>query len=313
MKRSLLAGGLCAAALLVGAEAFAQTGTARGKVVDEKNQPVAEAAVSLEFQGGVTRKMETKTNKKGEFTQVGMYPGPYRITISKDGFAPAVLEHRIAMGEPTYLPDIKMLSKAAAQAATKDPAREELTANFKKATELTQGGQLAEATTLYKEILVKHPSVPEVHYNLGYVYTQQKDWANAEAAYLKAIELRPNYGEAYTALARVYANSGQQAKATEILAKAAAENQGDPKVAFGVAVDLFQQGKADEASAAFEKVLALDPKHAESYYYLGTLAVQQNKIPEAVTHLEKYLSMNPTNAQNVATAQGLLQAIKPKQ
>jgi superkiller protein 3 len=191
--------------------------------------------------------------------------------------------------------------------------REELTANFKKATELTQAGQLDQAEVLYKEILVKHPSVPEVHYNLGYVYAQKKDWPSAEGAYLKAIELRPNYGEAYTALSRVYSNSGQQAKATEILAKAAAENQGDPKVQFGVAVDLFNQGKADEAAAAFQKVLGLDPNHAESYYFLGSLAVQQNKIPEAVTHLEKYLSMNPTNAQNVATAQGLLQALKPKQ
>ena len=313
MKRSLLAGGLCAAALLVGAEAFAQTGTARGKVVDEKEQPVVEAVVTLEFQGGVTRKMETKTNKKGEFTQVGMYPGPYRITISKEGYAPAVLEHRIAMGEPTYLPDIKMLSKAAALAASPDnKAREELTASFKKAIELTQGGQLDQAEALYQEILVKHPSVAEVHYNLGYVYTQKKDWARAEAAYLKAIEIRPSYGEAYTALSRVYANSGQQAKATEILAKASAENQGDPKVQFGVAVDLFNQGKADEATAAFQKVLELDPNHAESHYFLGTLAVQQNKIPDAVGHLEKYLSMNPTNAQNVATAQGLLQALKPK-
>jgi tetratricopeptide (TPR) repeat protein len=313
MKRSLLAGGLCLAALLIGGEAFAQTGTARGKVVDEKDQPVPEAQVLLEYQGGVTRKMETKTNKKGEFTQVGMYPGPYKITISKEGFAPAVIEYRIAMGEPTYLPDVKILSKAAAQAATRDPVREELTANFKKATELTQAGQLDQAEVLYKEILVKHPSVPEVHYNLGYVYAQKKDWPSAEGAYLKAIELRPNYGEAYTALSRVYSNSGQQAKATEILAKAAAENQGDPKVQFGVAVDLFNQGKADEAAAAFQKVLELDPNHAESYYFLGSLAVQQNKIPEAVTHLEKYLSMKPTNAQNVATAQGLLQALKPKQ
>jgi tetratricopeptide (TPR) repeat protein len=313
MKRSLLAGGLCLAALLAGGEAFAQTGTARGKVVDEKDQPVPEAQVLLEYQGGVTRKMETKTNKKGEFTQVGMYPGPYKITISKEGFAPAVIEYRIAMGEPTYLPDVKILSKAAAQAATRDPVREELTANFKKATELTQAGQLDQAEVLYKEILVKHPSVPEVHYNLGYVYAQKKDWPSAEGAYLKAIELRPNYGEAYTALSRVYSNSGQQAKATEILAKAAAENQGDPKVQFGVAVDLFNQGKADEAAAAFQKVLELDPNHAESYYFLGSLAVQQNKIPEAVTHLEKYLSMKPTNAQNVATAQGLLQALKPKQ
>jgi tetratricopeptide (TPR) repeat protein len=312
MKRSLLAAVFCAAAILFGAEAFAQTGTARGKVLDEKDQPVPETVITLEFQGGVSRKMETKTNKKGEYTQVGMYPGAYRITASKDGYAPSVIDVRIAMGEPTYLPDIKMMSKAAAQAASGDKGREELTANFKKAIELTQAGQYDQAEAAYKEILVKNPSVAEVHYNLGYVYTQKKDWANAEASYLKAIEVRPTYGEAYTALSRVYRESGQAAKATEILAKAAAENKADPKVQFGVAVDLLNSGKTEEAMAAFQKVLEIDPNYADAYYHMGTLAVGQNKIPEAITHLEKYISMNPTNAQNVATAQGLLQALKPK-
>ena len=79
----------------------------------------------LEFQGGVTRKCETKTNKKGEFTQVGMYPGNYRITASKDGYQPAADRHRIAMGEPTYLPDIKLVDQGrrpGRRAATR-PAR----------------------------------------------------------------------------------------------------------------------------------------------------------------------------------------------
>ena len=77
-------------------------------------------------------------------------------------------------------------------------------------------------------------------------------------------------------------------------------------------MDLVNSGKADEAAAAFQKVVEIDPNYADAYYHLGTLAVGQNKIPEAIAHLEKYLSMNPPNAQNVATAQGLLQALKPK-
>ena len=66
------------------------------------------------------------------------------------------------------------------------------------------------------------------------------------------------------------------------------------------------------AHAAFSKAAEADPANPEVYYYLGTLDVGQNKIPEAIAHLEKYLSMNPTSPQNVATAQGLLQALKPK-
>jgi hypothetical protein len=48
------------------------------------------------------------------------------------------------------------------------------------------------------------------------------------------------------------------------------------------------------------------------HYHLGTLLVGQNKLPEAIAKLEKYLTMNPQNAQNKATAEGLLQALKPR-
>jgi tetratricopeptide (TPR) repeat protein len=312
MKRFLVAGGLAAAMALAGRDAAAQTGTARGKVLDEKNQPLVEAQVLLEFQGGVTRKFETKTNKKGEYTQVGMYPGIYRITASKEGYQGSYVEARISMGEPTYLPEIKLPTRAAAQAAAGGQTAAQISASFKKATELTQAAQYDQAEAAYKEILALNPSIPEVHYNLGYVYTQKKDWAAAEAAYLKALEIKPAYGEAYVALSKVYRDSGQAAKAQEIMAKAAASSQGDAKVQFSLGVDHLNAGRSEEAIAAFQKVIEIDPNYAEAYYHLGTLAVGQNKTAEAISHLEKFISMNPTNAQYKATAEGLLQALKPK-
>ena len=100
MKRLLVAGGLMAACLLLGTDALAQgSGTARGKVVDDKGQAIEGAAVVLDFQGGVTRKFTVKTNKKGEYTQVGLPPGPYRITATKDGFQGSYIDTRIALGD----------------------------------------------------------------------------------------------------------------------------------------------------------------------------------------------------------------------
>jgi hypothetical protein len=62
MKRLLVTGGLFLALALAGSAAQAQTGTARGKIMDDKGQPIPDAVVTIEFQGGVTRKYETKTN-----------------------------------------------------------------------------------------------------------------------------------------------------------------------------------------------------------------------------------------------------------
>jgi tetratricopeptide (TPR) repeat protein len=317
MKRVYVAAGVVAAGLLLTAEAgWAQsTGAVRGRVVDEKGQALPDAVVSLDYQGGVTRKFDTKTNKKGEFTQVGLVPGGYRITANKEGYVGTYLDTRVSLGEPMQLPDLKLTTKAAAQAAAggeAEKANAALRELFAKANQLSQEGKSDEAIAAYTEVLAKNPQIAEAHYNIGYLKGQKKDWPGAEAAYLKALEVRPGYGEAISALARVYQESGQAAKATELLTKAATDNPKDAKVQFNLGVFYLNSGKAEEAMASFLKAGEADPANAEVYYYLGTLYVGQNKIPESIASLEKYLSMNPTNTQNIATAQGLLAALKPK-
>jgi Flp pilus assembly protein TadD len=311
MKRLLIAGVFLLGFALVGAPAHAQTGTARGRVVDEQGQPVVDAKVLLEFQGGVTRKYETKTSKKGEYTQVGMYPGPYKITVTKEGFQGSFVDFRVSLGDPTQIPDFKMKTMATAQKEA-GGGGEALRAAFANALALTQAGKLDEAEAAYKELIAKEPSVPEVYQNLGYIYSQKKDWPKAEEALKKAMELRPNYPDAAAALARVYADSGQSDKAMELMSKAAGDNPTDARAQFNMGIFQLNAGKAEEAIAAFNKALVADPTMADAYYHLGTLYVGQNKIPDAVQSLEKYLSMNPTNTANVATAQGLLAALKPK-
>ncbi len=65
-------------AVLFVTAASAQTGMIKGKVVDPKGQPVVAAKITIEFTGGINRKMETKTDKKGEFIQIGLQSGAYK-------------------------------------------------------------------------------------------------------------------------------------------------------------------------------------------------------------------------------------------
>jgi tetratricopeptide (TPR) repeat protein len=294
-----------AVVLLAGSEARAQTGTARGKVVDEKGQALEGVKVEIDFQGGVTRHFETKTNKKGEFTQVGLQPGVYKFVAQKEGYQGVSNEARVSLGDPTYLPDLKLTSVATATKAAIDDVQ----GPFTQALELSKQGKLDEAEAIYKEILAKNPTIPQVHYNLGWIHGQRKDWAGAEAAYKKALELKPDFSEASVALARVYQDSGQGEKAMALMTQA---GEGDAKVQFSLGVMHLTANKNDEAEAAFKKAEAIDASNPEIQYHLATIALNKGKTEECVALLEKYLSMSPTNAQNVATAQGLLQALKPK-
>lgn len=309
MKRALILLAVGAALLLAGPEAAAQTGAARGRVLDEQGNPIENAKIEIEFKGGISRKFETKTNKKGEFTQVGLSSGMYEVTVSKEGYQPALTGGRISLGDPTYLPDVKLRKAGQAQAGGGGGAAE-IQAAFKSATELTQAGKLVEAEAAYKELLTKAPSIPEIHYNLGFLYSQKQDWPSAIASFEKALELKPDYADAVVALAKVHQDAGNPDKALEVMNKAA--EGGDPKVSFNLGIFYLNSGQSEAALKAFEKAEAGDAGNAEVHYYLGTLLVGQNKIPEAVARLEKYLSMSPSNTQNVATAQGLLQALKPK-
>jgi Flp pilus assembly protein TadD len=305
MKRLLVAALFLLGLGLVAQPAAAQTGAARGKVVDQAGQPVADAQVTIEFAGGITRKFETKTNKKGEFMQVGMQPGPYRFTVSKQGFTPATSEVRIPLGDALQLETFKLSPPTVATGGG-----DELKKQFAAAVALQTAGRLDEAEAAYKALLVQAPDVPEVHQNLGSIYAQKKDVAAAEAAYMKALELRPGSADVTAALAAVYRENGQPEKAMALMEKAAGENPNDPKAQYNRGIYLLNANQSEDAIKAFEAAVAADPSMAEAYFRLGTLMVGQNKIPEAVAHLEKYLSLNPTEAQNVATAQGLLKAIK---
>src|SRR5437016_3435968 len=78
---------ICALALgvvLVAPPAFAQSGQIKGKVTDAQGAPVDGAKVLIENLDKGAKALETKTNKKGEYIQVGLYPGKYRVTVSKD-------------------------------------------------------------------------------------------------------------------------------------------------------------------------------------------------------------------------------------
>ena len=313
MKRLFLAGALAAAAVCLSpGAASAQTGTARGKVLDEKGQGLADAAVLMEYQGPMTRKFETKTNKKGEFTQVGMQPGVYRVTATKEGYAGSFVEAKIILGDPTYLPDIKLVPKAAAAAAAADKGMEELRGGFEKANTLMNEGKLDEAEAEFRALIAKNPTVPQLHHNLAVVLAKKKDAAGAEAEYLKALEVKPDYVDGYAALSNFYLASNQGDKAMELLNKALAAKPDDPKLQFQLGLAQFSSGQYEPAAATFTKVAAADATNAEAHYYLGTIALTSGKKAECVEHLEKYLSMKPASSQNAAVAPGLLQACKAK-
>src|SRR4051812_196090 len=119
--RLLWLSGIAILALAFAMPAAAQsTGMVKGVVKDASGQPVEGAKVNIDMSEGVTRHFETKSNKKGEFVQIGLPSGNYSVTAEKDkqGSAPAMA--RVSVSRPAEVTVV--IGAGAGAAASKENA-----------------------------------------------------------------------------------------------------------------------------------------------------------------------------------------------
>jgi Flp pilus assembly protein TadD len=344
-RRFLVFAFVAMVAIAFAVPASAQTGSVKGKVVDAKGVPIDKAVVLIQFMDGINYKVETKTNNKGEFIQIGLRSGNYKVTASTKALPPQSFNVRITLGNPT---EVNFVLGGAASGA---PSAEEVarTASLKKSFEdgvalsrlgiaMLSGDPLAvgamtkeeaaqaasgkfdEAVAKFTETVALVPKCFDCYYNIGYAYLQKKDYDKAEEAFNKSLEFKPDYFEAYNGLATVYNAQKKFDKAQEASQKASelANAGGAGGIGgSGGAVDAeynqgvidWNAGKIPEAQEHFQKVVFMKPDHADAHYQLGMALVNQGKLAEAVPMFEKYLQLAP-EGQFAATAKGILASIK---
>ena len=309
----------CAAVLSLASvsPAFAQsTGMIRGVVKDAAGKPVEGAKVSIDADAN-NRHFDTKSDKKGEFLQIGLAPGGYKVTAEKDKVlsVPSTVTVRIAAGSPITL----VLGGGAPGA---DPAVAAKTAALKKSFEegvtASRAGNHDAAIASFQAAAEINPNCFDCYYNIAFSESQKKDYDKAEAAYKKAIELKADYAEAYSGLANVYNATRKfdqaataSAKAMELSGSGAggAAGGGNADAMFNQGVILWNAGKIADAKKQFEGAVAANPSHAESHYQLGMALVNEGNLAAAATEFETYLKLAPSGP-NAATAKGILGSLK---
>ncbi len=99
--------------------------------------------------------------------------------------------------------------------------------------------------TLWSDSVRKSPHKARPYNNLGVIYSQQGNMAQALADYNKAIEIYPGYANAYNNRANVY----------------------------------FQQGDITQAIADYNKAIELDPSYADAYHNRALAYYQLRRHP----------------------------------
>jgi tetratricopeptide (TPR) repeat protein len=307
--RTLFRGVLAAAVLLTlsAAPAFAQS-LVRGKVVDAQNNPVEGATVLFESVDS-NRKAQTKTDKKGEFTQIGLQSGQYKVTVSKDKVGTAVKPATVTQGRPVEM--AFTLTAGGGVADNKEAAA--IQAAAKAGIDALHAGNNDEAIAKFNEVVAKVPTCSDCFYNIGVAHTNKKEYDQAVEAFNKSNEIKPN-AEAYTGLANVYNAQKKFDLAAQASSKAAELSAGAPggggaEANYNQGVILFNAQKFAEAKTAFEAAVKADPNMALAHYQLGMTSLNLGQIPDAVSALQTYLKLDP-NGPKAAEVKAALPALE---
>jgi tetratricopeptide (TPR) repeat protein len=330
-KVGVLAISLICVALVLSLPAMAQNRIIKGKVTNDKGEPVVGAQIVIMGQD-VKREYTVKTDKKGEYFYMGIPYGQYRVVCRAQGYQPdfvqgiqpSISEERTADFHLTPGPDRKLpfemsaqeierLKQEQAKAEKAKASSAEVKASFDNGLKLAQEGKYAEAIAEYKKALEKDPEQPYVIANMADALSKNNQNDEALAAYQRAIALKPDDAAMYTNMGVLLGKMGKVAESQEAFKKAASVNPGAAGQNFyNLGATLVNSGKAAEAAEAFKQAIAADPNFAEAYYQLGLcLSGNQATIPDAIKALQKYTEIGQKSDQ-VEVAKQLISVLQSK-
>ena len=298
-----------AVAMLVGLSpaALAQSTMVKGKVIDANKEPLVGVAVTIEFMGGVNRKLQTKTDKRGEFVQLLTESGMYRITATDPKIGSASNDTKVSLGRVSEMVIVLVPSTAANDAAK----AAELKKAFEEGVQASRSGNHDLAIEKFRASIAMAPSCFDCHFNIGVAYMAKKDEKAAEAAWKQALEVKADYAEALNALSTLYNNQKRFDEAAAMSAKAAAAGggAGNADATFNQGIILWNQGKIAEAKAKFEETIKMNASHPEAHFQLGMALLNEGKLPEAVGAFESYLKLAP-DGPNAGQAKAMIAQLK---
>jgi tetratricopeptide (TPR) repeat protein len=145
---------------------------------------------------------------------------------------------------------------------------------------LLQAGDVNGALQVYDQVLALEPNNFAAHLNIGSALRRQKQFVASAAVTRMAIALNPKSGSAWGNLGNVLKDLGEQAeaiechtRAVELCAKSGtggAKTAANPAAEIGawnnLGVALRAAMRPREAVTCFDKVLALDPAHADARF-----------------------------------------------
>jgi len=126
----------------------------------------------------------------------------------------------------------------------------------------------------------------------GLKHHQAARLAQAEVCYRRVLATEPEHPDALHLLGLLAQQVGRYDQAVELIGRALKRN-GHPVYFSNLGVVLNDQGKLEEAIAAYRQAISIKPDFAEAYSNLGNSLNDQGKVDEAIAAYRQAISIRP--------------------
>ena len=156
-------------------------------------------------------------------------------------------------------------------------------------------GEREAALDSYQAALQIDSGLVQVWLELGTLEEERQNWTGARFAYQRALDLLPTYSEAARALARLLRQVDSAAAAMPPLIALLGADPWDLDALTLLGELLLDDGRADKAIEAFERVLRFDPESQPARLAYGAALVRARRYREASEQWESLVRTDPSS------------------
>jgi len=311
------------------AQAWAGRGRLQGKVSAPDGKPVEGAKIIL--RQGIVDNVDPAnpgpgpdplvTNKKGQWSTLGLAGGDWTVVIVKDGYLTSQGNTKVNEFGPVppinitlkEIPRevIEQAQKEAEASSTAGQARAALEKGNTLLGEARAGGgnaKLEEARASYMEgmALLDKTEAKDAAAQDAIAQTRlsvlttvagiDAELGNTDRALTdlkKVLESKPDDPQVLQLVIDLLVRAGREKEAQQYIAKLPAGTKLDPNAYLNMGIKAFNEGEMDKAFESFDRAVKDNPELADGYYYRGLVWMNRGKKAEAKADLEKFLQLAP--------------------
>jgi tetratricopeptide (TPR) repeat protein len=146
---------------------------------------------------------------------------------------------------------------------------------------------------VFRDLVHRHPTNPEMQFSLGNALGEQKKSQDAVDAYREAIRLKPEYHQAHNNLGLALWALERLPEAVAAYREAIHHKPDFPDAHYNLGVALQDQGRLPEAVAAYRKAIHYKPDYHQAHNNLGLALWALDKLPEAVAAFREAIRLKP--------------------